>query len=104
MAALDGGLDALDFAFLPRYHVYAKLQNHGRDTGWVQGVTLPKPEPLQSAAELRAYSMERYGVPVETIEAELKSVFQNTAPPPEEEVKGFRKSGVGRRRKEKKDE
>lgn len=103
MAALDGGLDALDFASLPRYHVYAKLQNHGRDTGWVQGVTLPKPEPLQSAAELRASSMERYGVPVETIEAELKSAFQNTAPPPEE-AKGFKKSGVGRRRKEKKDE
>lgn len=104
MATLGDGLDTLDFASLPRYHIYAKLQNHGRDTGWVQGVTLPKPEPLQSAEELRVSSMERYGVPVETIEAELKSVFQNTAPSSEEEAKGFRKSGVGRRRKEEKDE
>lgn len=104
MAAMADGLEALDFASLMRYHVYASFQSGGKNTGWVQGVTLPKPEPLQGAAELRAASMERYGTPSEAVEAELKAIFKDTATPPQEEAKGFKKSGIGRRRKEQNDE
>ena len=104
MAAMADGLEALDFASLMRYHVYASFQSGGRNTGWVQGVTLPKPEPLQGAAEIRAASMARYGTPAEAVEAELKKIFADTATPPQEEAKGFKKSGIGRRRKEQKDE
>lgn len=103
MAAMTDGLEALDFASLMRYHVYASFQSGGKNTGWVQGVTLPKPEPLQCAAELRAASMKRYGTPAEAVDAELKQILKNTTPPLEE-AKGFKKSGIGRRRKEQNDE
>ena len=77
----------IDFASLPRYYIYANILSGGRSTGWVQGVTLPKPEPLQGAAELRAVSMKRYGVPAETVESQLAARFQSIAPDPEEEAK-----------------
>lgn len=101
VAILSEGADAIDFVSLPRYHIYASLQNGGKNTGWVQGVTLPPPEPLQSAAELRAISMVRYGTPAEQIEAELMAIFKDTPP---EDPKKFRQSSINRKRKEKKDD
>ena len=102
MAGMSDNLDALDFASLPRYYIYANILSGGRSTGWVQGVTLPKPEPLQGAAELRAVSMKRYGVPAETVESQLAARFQSIAPDPEEEAKEFKDGAVGRRRRRRK--
>ena len=48
--------------------------------------------------------MRQYGIPSEVVEAELKAIFKDTVTPPQEETKGFKKSGIGRRRKEQNDE
>ncbi|MCL2082068.1 MAG: type IV secretion system DNA-binding domain-containing protein [Oscillospiraceae bacterium] len=61
MAAMAPELEAEDFMKLPRYHIYAQLQNDGRSTGWMSGKTLPAPPPLRLPVELKAASMERYG-------------------------------------------
>jgi energy-coupling factor transporter ATP-binding protein EcfA2 len=71
MAAIAPGLQALDFVSLPRYRVYASFQNNGRDTGWVQGRTLPPPPANANAAEMKARSMSEYGKPAEDVEKEL---------------------------------
>lgn len=76
MAAMAPELAAQDFMALPRYHVYASFQQAGRNTGWVQGKTLPLPTALHSAAELKAHSMQRFGKPAEDVEKELMQILQ----------------------------
>ena len=61
MAAMAPDLEAVDFKTLPRYHVYAHMQNDGKSTGWVSGRTLPSSVELRLPAELKAKSMARYG-------------------------------------------
>lgn len=69
MAAQAPELEALDFMTLPRYHIYTTLQSGGRNTGWISGRTLSPVPPLRMAAEIKAESMRRYGVPAEETEA-----------------------------------
>jgi hypothetical protein len=94
MAAMAPELTALDFMTLPRYQIYTSFQQDGRNTGWVQGQTSPMPPALRPAAELRARSMTRYGIPAEEVEEEyLKTLIPD--PPPEGTPDS---GGVGRRR------
>lgn len=60
---------------LPRYRVYTSFQSNRRDTGWIQGQTLPPPPALQDAAELRAQSQKTYGMPAEQVEEEYLKIF-----------------------------
>ena len=85
MAAQASELLPLDFMTLPRYHIYTTFQSGGRSTGWISGKTLPPPEPIRMAAELKAESMKRYGVPAEQTEAELIQLMTSAEPesPPE---------------------
>ncbi|TGY82829.1 type IV secretory system conjugative DNA transfer family protein, partial [Petralouisia muris] len=50
MAAMAPELTAEDFMALPRYQIYTSFQSGGRNTGWVQGRTLPPPPALRDAA------------------------------------------------------
>jgi len=61
MAAMSPELEAVDFQTLPRYHIYAQMQNNGKNTGWISGQTLPPPDEVSTPFELKAASMERYG-------------------------------------------
>jgi len=61
-------LTAMDFELLPRFGVYANLQNHGRATGWVSGSTSPASPAITSVAEARARSQARYGQDAKTVE------------------------------------
>lgn len=81
MAAMAPELTAEDFMALPRYQIYTSFQSGGRNTGWVQGRTLPPPPALRDAAELKAKSQAAYGIPAEQIEEEYLSIFtaNNTA-------------------------
>lgn len=67
MATLEK-LEALDFMLLPRFGVYANLQERGRQTGWISGSTLPAPPSTISAAEVRAKSQMKYGTDAKTTE------------------------------------
>lgn len=75
MAAMAPELTAEDFMALPRYQIYTSFQSNGRNTGWVQGRTLPPPAALRDAAELKAKSQATYGIPAEQIEEEYLSIF-----------------------------
>ena len=75
MAAMAPELTAEDFMALPRYQIYTSFQSGGRNTGWVQGRTLPPPPALRDAAELKARSQAAYGIPPEQTEEEYLSIF-----------------------------
>jgi hypothetical protein len=97
MAAMAPELTALDFMTLPRYQIYTSFQQGGRNTGWIQGQTMPAPPALQQAAELRARSMAMYGKPAEQVEAEyLKILTPDDSPSGGEPPDG----AVGRRKKQ----
>lgn len=73
MAAMASGesLEALDFQLLPRFGVYASLQQGGRATGWVSGSTIPAPPSTGSPADARARSQARYGRDAKAVEQGL---------------------------------
>ncbi|MCL1976234.1 MAG: type IV secretion system DNA-binding domain-containing protein [Firmicutes bacterium] len=80
MAAMAPGLSALDFMTLPRYQIYASFQQDGKNTGWIQGKTMPAPPAIQTAAELKARSMSKYGKPTEEVEAEYLETLTTDSP------------------------
>ena len=95
LAAMAPELTSLDFMTLPRYQIYTSFQQRGRNTGWVQGQSMPAPPAIQSAAELKAKSMSTYGMPVEEVENEyLKTLLQDSLP---DEDLGD--TAIGRRKK-----
>ncbi len=79
MASMAPELDPLDFMLLPRYHIYASLQVHGRNSGWISGQTLPPIAALQPPVELKAKSMERYGQDAEIIKSEYLKMLGITS-------------------------
>lgn len=84
MAAMAPELTPEDFMALPRYRVYASFQQGGKNTGWVMGKALPPAPALRDPVELRALSMETYGVPAEDVEEEyLKTVANYTTARPD---------------------
>jgi len=94
MAKQAPELQALDFMSLPRYHIYTSFQSGGRSTGWINGQTLPPSPPLRLAAELKAESMKRYGVPAEQAELIQMMTKQESQPDP-----NIINSPIGRKRK-----
>lgn len=94
MAAMSPELTAEDFMALPRYQIYTSFQQNGRSTGWVLGKTLPPTPVLRDPVELRAQSMETYGVPAEDVEAEYLKMFTNNHYPG-----GTPDTPIGRRKK-----
>ena len=97
VAAQAPELQALDFMSLPRYHIYTSFQSGGRSTGWISGQTMPPSQPLRLAAELKAESMKRYGIPAEQTEAELIQMMARQEPQPDPNIIN---SPIGRKRKE----
>lgn len=95
MAAMAPELTAEDFMALPRYQIYTSFQSGGRNTGWVQGRTLPPPPALHDAAELKAKSQATYGVPAEQIEEEYLSMFSDKCDTGQE----WENATIGRRKR-----
>jgi hypothetical protein len=95
MAAMAPELTALDFMTLPRYQVYASFQAGGRNTGWIQGQTMPPPPAIRIAAHLKAESMKRYGKPASEVEDEYLQMLKNDGSTDENSDDG----AIGRRKK-----
>ncbi len=96
MAAQAPTLEALDFMTLPRYQIYTSFQAGGKNTGWISGQTLPPAPPIRMAAEIKAESMKRYGVPAEETEANLIRLMTRPEPEPDPVVTD---SPIGRKKK-----
>ena len=94
-AGMAPELTAEDFMELPRYQVYASFQCGGRNTGWVQGRTLPPPPTLRNAADLKARSQNTYGILSEQVEADYLKLFADDRVPEEE----WANAGIGRRKR-----
>lgn len=96
MAAQAPELLPLDFMTLPRYQIYTSFQSGGRNTGWISGQTMPPAPPIRMAAEIKAESMRRYGVPAEETEAALIRLMTRPEPEPDPAVT---EAPIGRRKK-----
>jgi len=95
MAAMAPELTAEDFMALPRYQIYTSIQSNGRNTGWVQGKTLPPPPALREAAELKAMSQATYGIPAEQVEEDYLKLFGECVETPPE----WEDATIGRRKR-----
>lgn len=95
VAAMAPELTALDFMTLPRYQIYTSFQQDGRNTGWIQGQTMPPPPAIRMAAELKAESMKRYGKPADEVENEYLKILAGSEPTDEDSGD----SSIGRRKK-----
>lgn len=95
MAAMAPELTAEDFMALPRYQIYASIQSNGRNTGWVQGKTLPTPPALREAVELKAMSQATYGISAERIEEDYLELFGDGSEAPPE----WEDAAIGRRKR-----
>ncbi len=85
MSHLLPGLEPEDFMLLPRYQIYANIMQDRRQTGWIQGKTMPPEPAIRMAAELKAESMKRYGRPAEEVDQAFLSLMANTDETPNEE-------------------
>lgn len=77
MSAMAPELTTEDFMALPRYQIYTSFQSGGKNTGWVMGRALPPTPALRDPVELRAQSMENYGVPAKEVGDEYLKMFRN---------------------------
>lgn len=75
-----------DFMLLPRYSIYTNIMQHKRQTGWMQGVTLPPTEPIRKASELKNESMRRYGVPAADVDKEFLAMLDSVHAPEEADI------------------
>lgn len=95
MAAMAPELAAEDFISLPRYQIYTSFQSNGRNTGWIQGKTLPPPPALRDAADLKAISQTTYGIPAEQVEEDYLKLFDDGSEAPPE----WEDAAIGRRKR-----
>lgn len=94
-AAMAPELTAEDFMALPRYQIYTSFQHGGRNSGWVQGKTLPPFPAIRDAAELKAKSQITYGIPSEQVEEDYLKMFGDGCISEEE----WEETTIGRRKR-----
>ncbi|UGT62876.1 type IV secretory system conjugative DNA transfer family protein [Nocardia asteroides] len=91
MATGQSVLAPEDFGALPAHHVYVNLMRDNTVQPWASGVTLPPPPVTSDPAEIRRLSRERYGQPLDEIEAGFTELL--------EQVSGGGAEGAGGRRR-----
>ncbi|WP_043732453.1 type IV secretory system conjugative DNA transfer family protein [Nocardia asiatica] len=69
MATGQSVLSPEDFGALPAHHVYVNLMRDNTVQPWASGITLPPPPETSDPNEIRRLSRERYGQPLDEIEA-----------------------------------
>lgn len=81
-ASAAGGkqLTADDFALQPDHQLYARLLAHGQLLPWVSVASQPLPPPLHDPATVQARSEARYGRALDTVDADLLSLADQTTP------------------------
>jgi hypothetical protein len=65
-----------DFTALGQYQVYASLFAHGTVTPYASGITLPPSKPTSDPLQVKRLSRERYGRPLDEIEAGFAELLQ----------------------------
>ncbi|MBV9823348.1 MAG: type IV secretory system conjugative DNA transfer family protein, partial [Actinobacteria bacterium] len=70
-------LGAEDFTALGQYQVYASLFAHGASSPYASGVTLPPSAAISQPSELLRASQQRYGRPLDEIEAGFAELIRS---------------------------
>ena len=92
MAKLAGDkLEPSDFQRLRRYEAYAQIVSGGEITDFASIRTLPLPHARVDPQEVRELSRQRYGRPVEQLEAEIRQLLEGE--PDDDERLGVRERG-----------
>jgi hypothetical protein len=71
-----GQLEPADFEALPAYHAYAQILHQNTPGPWVSLMTTKLPAPARSADLVRRRSRERYGQPLNEVEADLLALTE----------------------------
>ncbi|WP_280448629.1 type IV secretory system conjugative DNA transfer family protein [Nocardia brasiliensis] len=87
MAAGQTMIAPEDFGALPAHHIYASLMRDNSVQPWASGTTLPPPPITSDPNEIRQLSRERYGQPLDEIEAGFAELL--------EQVNGGASDGTG---------
>ncbi|HKP39464.1 type IV secretory system conjugative DNA transfer family protein [Mycobacterium sp.] len=69
MVAAQSVLSVEDFTTLPAHHIYASLVRDNAVQPWASGITNPPPPVTSDPDEIHRLSRERYGQPLDEIEA-----------------------------------
>lgn len=72
IAKTTSGLDAADFTLLPAYHAQLQMMHKGQQSRWMTVKLDPVPAQLSDPAPIYAHAQQRYGVPVSTVEDQLR--------------------------------
>jgi hypothetical protein len=78
MAGGQSVLTAEDFSSLPAHHVYASLIRDNSVQPWASGTTRPAPVTTIDPAAIRRESQQRYGQPLDEIEAGFAELLSGT--------------------------
>jgi hypothetical protein len=73
-------LEPDDISGLPAYEAYLQLVVNGRVTPYISGRSQPAPPVTSNEQALRQHSRQRYGVPRERVEAELRQLIEPYRP------------------------
>ncbi|WP_171050123.1 type IV secretory system conjugative DNA transfer family protein [Nocardia cyriacigeorgica] len=92
MASGQSVLVTEDFGTLPAHHVYASLMRDNTVQPFTSGETLPPPPITSDPNEIRRLSRERYGQPLDEIEAGFAELL--------DQVAGGESTGSRRRRRQ----
>ncbi|MGW4370106.1 type IV secretory system conjugative DNA transfer family protein [Nocardia takedensis] len=92
MATGQSVLAPEDFGALPAHHVYMNLMRDNTVQPWASGVTLPPPPETSDPNDIRRLSRERYGQPLDEIEAGFAELLEQVN-------SGAAGSGTRRRRR-----
>ncbi|MFN3006658.1 type IV secretory system conjugative DNA transfer family protein [Mycolicibacterium wolinskyi] len=87
MAAGQSVLTPEDFSSLPAHHVYASLVRNNTVQPWASGITRRPPEPTSDPDDIRRRSLQRYGQPLDEIEAGFAALLDTaTTGGPDSEI------------------
>lgn len=78
MAAGQSVIAPDDFGELPAFHVYASLMQDGARTPWASGRTRQAPPVCSDPDDIRRRSRERYGQPLDRIEADFAEILNTS--------------------------
>jgi len=86
-------LEPSDFQRLPRFEAYAQLVVGGEVTDFASMRTLPLPAPTSDRQVIRRLSRERYGRPVDEVEAEIRRLVEVDARAGDDDLGPRRRNG-----------
>ena len=91
MAAGQSVLTPDDFTSLPAHHVYTSLIRDNSIQPWASGTTRPAPATTSNPADIRRLSEQRYGQPLDAIDAGFAALLNDLGSSGSDDIGGPRR-------------